>query len=119
MDLAMLLETMAAEEELSFALVVGRDGVLVGSATTGSVDVDAIGALASRSLLDLERLGRAAQGGAVKQLRLRCAGCLVLIEPLETSDVLVLGASGEENKDRVLDGLARNRKQIVQVLSDL
>jgi predicted regulator of Ras-like GTPase activity (Roadblock/LC7/MglB family) len=110
---------MTAEEGLSFALVVGRDGVLVGSAATDGVDVDAIGVLASRGLQDLERLGRAVQGGAVKQLRLRCADCLVLIEPLETADVLVVGASGEESKERLLDGLARNRKQIARALSEL
>jgi hypothetical protein len=43
----------------------------------------------------------------------------VLIEPLETADVLVVGAIGDESKERALDALARNRKQVVQALSDL
>jgi predicted regulator of Ras-like GTPase activity (Roadblock/LC7/MglB family) len=119
LDLAALLDAMTSEEGLSFALVVGRDGILVGSASVDGIDADAIGVLASRGLQDLERLGRAVQGGAVTQIRLRYAGCQMIIGILETSDVLVLGASGAGSAERLLDALARNHKQIAQALSEL
>jgi predicted regulator of Ras-like GTPase activity (Roadblock/LC7/MglB family) len=119
LDLAALLEAMTSEEGLSFALVVGRDGILVGSASAGSIDADTVGVLASRGLQDLERLGRAAQGGAVRQIRLRYAGCEVFIETLVTSDLLVVGVSGLGSTERLLDALARNRKHIAQALSEL
>jgi predicted regulator of Ras-like GTPase activity (Roadblock/LC7/MglB family) len=119
LDLAALLDAMTAEESLSFALVVGRDGILVGGATPADLDAEALGVLASRGLQDLERLGRAAQGGAARQFRLQYAGCLLLMEPLETSDLLVVGASGAESTERLLNALARHRKAIARALSDL
>ena len=120
MDLVDILATLTAEEGLTLALIVGRDGLLVeGRARAGGSDLEQIAAEAIRSLGDLERLGRLLAGGNLSQVRLRYDSYLLVVETLTPTDLLIAGIQGAGGTERLLDAVARYRTQLQQALIDL
>ena len=120
MDLVEMLASMTSDEGLSLVLIVGRDGLLVeGQARNSSTDLESLGAMATRALIDMERVGRAVAGGNLSQIRLRFDNYQLLIEVLTPSDVLVAGMSSTAHVERLLDTVARYRAQIQEALGRL
>lgn len=120
MDLLESLTTLTTGEGLAVALVVGRDGLLIeGQSRAGDLDLESIAALATRTLPELERLGRLTAAGALIQLRVRFDRYVLLIELLSASDVLVAGVESATGSERLLDAVARHRLQLQQALSNL
>jgi predicted regulator of Ras-like GTPase activity (Roadblock/LC7/MglB family) len=120
MELGEILATLTTDDGLAFALIVGRDGLLVeGQSRANSTDLEAIAVMATRALLEAERLGRVVAGGTISQMRLRLDSYLLLIETLTSTDVLVAGMQGAGNSERFLDAIAHHRPQLQQMLSGL
>src|SRR5579871_743208 len=102
MDLEDILAGMVGDG-LSLALVVGRDGLLVeGKAREGVLDLETIGAMATRAMVEMERMGRTVAGGNLAQNRLRFDRYILLIEAITTTDVLVAGAQGASGAEQLL-----------------
>ena len=120
MDLAEILTSMTQEHGLSAALIVGRDGLLVeGQSSDSTVDLESLGAIATRTLADLDRIGKEVHGDNLTQIRARFGRYYLVIEPLTESDVLVAGLAGPVDGQRLLDGIAAYRKPVLQALNDL
>jgi predicted regulator of Ras-like GTPase activity (Roadblock/LC7/MglB family) len=120
MDLVEILAGMTTDEGLSLAVIVGRDGLLVeGQARNSSTDLESLGAMATRALADMERLGRTVAGGNLSQIRLRFDNYQLLIEAITPGDVLVAGLSGTTHVERLLDAVARYRAPLQEVLAGL
>lgn len=120
MDLVEILASMTTDEGLSLALIVGRDGLLVeGQARNSSTDLESLGAMASRALGDIERLGRTVAGGNLSQMRLRFDNYQLLIETLTPGDILVAGLPSSSHVERLLDAVARYRAPIQEILGGL
>src|ERR1035437_7917042 len=120
MDLAEMLTGMVTEDGLSVALVVGRDGLLVeGQSRNNSLDLQAVGALATRAVADLDHLQSVLHGGAATRLRLRFEHFELLVEPVTDSDILVAGVSSATEGESLLDAAARYRKDLRQLLGGL
>jgi predicted regulator of Ras-like GTPase activity (Roadblock/LC7/MglB family) len=120
MDLQAILATMIADEGLSLALIVGRDGLLVeGQCRGDSLDLPSIGAMATRSLVGLDRMERVLASGPVNRLRLFFGSYQLLIEPVSESDILVAGVSNATDGGMLLDAVARCRGDLQRVLGDL
>jgi predicted regulator of Ras-like GTPase activity (Roadblock/LC7/MglB family) len=120
MDLQAILATMIADEGLSLALIVGRDGLLVeGQCRDESLDLPSIGAMATRSLVGLDRMERVLASGPANRLRLFFGSYQLLIEPVSESDILVAGVSSATDGGLLLDAVARYRADLQRVLGDL
>lgn len=119
-DLVALLGTLTDDEGLAVALVVGRDGLLIeGRSRASGIDLEPLAAMATRALLEMERLGRVIGGGNLSQMRLRFDRYQLLIEVLSPSDVLVLGTENAAGGERLLDAIARYRRPLREALADL
>jgi predicted regulator of Ras-like GTPase activity (Roadblock/LC7/MglB family) len=119
-DLVESLATLMTEEGLAVAFVVGRDGLLIeGQSRTGDMDLEPLAAMATRAVLEMERLGRTIGSGNLSQMRLRFDHYLLLIEVLSASDVLVAGVESASGSERLLDAMARHRYQIQEALNNL
>ena len=119
MDLEDVLAGMIGDG-LSLALLVGRDGLLVeGKARDTVLDRETIGAMATRAMVEMERMGRAVAGGNLAQIRLRFDNYILLIEAITTTDLLVAGVEGASGAERLLDAVARARTPLQQALSGL
>jgi predicted regulator of Ras-like GTPase activity (Roadblock/LC7/MglB family) len=120
MDLVEMLAGMTTDGGLSLALIVGRDGLLVeGQARNTSTDLESLGAMATRALIDMERLGRAVAAGNLSQIRLRFDSYQLLIEALTPSDVLVAGLQTSADAGRLLDVVASFRAPLQELLGGL
>ena len=119
MDLGEILAGMIGDG-LSLALLVGRDGLLVeGTAGDTVLDLETLGAMATRAMVEMERMGRTVAGGNLARIRLRFDSYILLIEAITTTDVLVVGAQGVSGAERLLDAVARARAPLQQALSGL
>jgi len=115
-----MLASMTTDGGLSLALIVGRDGLLVeGQARSTSDDLESLGAMATRALIEMERLGRSVAAGNLSQIRLRFDSYQLLIEALTTSDVLVAGLQTSTDAGRLLDTVARFRAPLQDLLGEL
>lgn len=120
MDLVEILARMTTDEGLAVALIVGRDGLLIeGQSRARGPDLEPLAAMATRALLEMERLGRVVAGGNLSQIRLRFDSYLLLIELLSPSDVLVAGLEGTVGGERLLDAVAHYRFELQRALSSL
>ncbi len=119
MDLAKILANMVTDEGLSVALIVGDDGLLVDGQCRGTVDLPAIGALASSTMSDLHHLGRTLEAGAAVRLRLRFEHYELLVESLTDTDLLVAGVPSAAEGERLLNASARYRSELRNLLGEL
>jgi predicted regulator of Ras-like GTPase activity (Roadblock/LC7/MglB family) len=120
MDLTEILASMVAEDGLSVALVAGTDGLVVDGQSRGSgIDLPALAAMAARSLVDLDSIGKSVSGGALNRLRLHFESYQLLIETVTSTDLLIAGVSNASDGGRLLDSVARYRQQLQELLGDL
>jgi len=119
MNLAEILVSMVMDDGLSMALVVGRDGLLLEGQSQGrDVDLETISALATKSVVDLDRLERTLGSGPVSRVRLRFQSYELLLEVLTETDILVAGVPSAMQSERLLDAVARYRDQLKVLLGD-
>jgi hypothetical protein len=120
MDLVEILASMITDEGLSVALIVGRDGLLVEGQSRGSgMDLQAVAAMAARSLVDADRMGKALNGGPVNRVRTRFESYLLSVETVTESDLLVAGVSNAADGERLYNAVARYYAQLQQLLGEL
>lgn len=120
MDLTETLASMISEDGLSLALIAGRDGLMVDGQSRGSgFDLPTIAAMAARSMVDLDRMGKSVNGGAFKRLRMHFESYQLLIESVSDMDLLIAGVASASDGERLLDTVARYRNQLQQLLGDM
>jgi predicted regulator of Ras-like GTPase activity (Roadblock/LC7/MglB family) len=119
-DLVEILASMITDEGLSLALIVGRDGMLVEGQSRGSgMDLDAVGAMAARSLVDADRVGKALNAGSANRLRVRFETFLLSVETISDSDLLVAAVSNPDDGERLYNAVARYVAQLKRILGEM
>jgi predicted regulator of Ras-like GTPase activity (Roadblock/LC7/MglB family) len=116
-NLKTLLGRFRAVESIELAAVVATDGLLIESAASPEVDVDAICAVASNGLAMAEALGREIDKGGAVQTMLEYEDGLVLIEPISGDAMLLLLANARDDLGYVRFLVAKHRDDMVDALS--
>jgi predicted regulator of Ras-like GTPase activity (Roadblock/LC7/MglB family) len=120
MDLVEILASMITDDGLSVALIVGRDGLLVEGQSRGTgMDLQAVGAMSARALVDADRVGKTLSAGSVNRLRIRFESYLLSVETVTDSDILVAAVSNPADGERLFNALARHFTQIQHLLGAL
>jgi predicted regulator of Ras-like GTPase activity (Roadblock/LC7/MglB family) len=115
-NLKALLGRFRAVESIELAAVVATDGLLIESAASPEVDVDAICAVASNGLAMAEALGREIDKGGTIQTMLEYEDGLVLIEPISADAMLLLLANARDDLGYVRFLVAKHRGDMLDAL---
>lgn len=116
-NLKTLLGRFNAVESIELAAVVATDGLLIESAASPAVDVDAICAVASNGLAMAEALGREVAKGGTVQTMVEYEAGLVLIEPISDDAMLLLLANDRDDLGYVRFLVAKYRDDMLDALS--
>jgi predicted regulator of Ras-like GTPase activity (Roadblock/LC7/MglB family) len=115
-NLKTLLGRFRTVESIELAAVVATDGLLIESAASAEVDVDAICAVASNGLAMAEALGREIDKGGTIQTMLEYEDGLVLIEPISADAMLLLLANARDDLGYVRFLVAKHREDMLDAL---
>jgi predicted regulator of Ras-like GTPase activity (Roadblock/LC7/MglB family) len=111
-----LLDRFRGVESVELAAVVATDGLLIESAASPHVDVDAICAVASNGLAMADALAREIDKGGTIQTMLEYEYGIVLIEPISDDAMLLLLANTREDLGYVRFLAAKHREDIADAL---
>lgn len=111
-----LLSRFHGLDSIELAAVVATDGLLIESAASPDVDVDAICAVASNSLAMADALGREIAKGEAVQTMLEYEQGLVVIEPISGDAMLLLLASSRDDLGYVRFLVSKHREDMVEAL---
>ena len=104
-DLTSILREVVEADQVQAALICRRDGLLMGGYACEQTDMDAVGALVSRSMDHHEALLKEVAGGCLRWTLTECERCFVFVQDLEREAVLSLVLSNEEDGKGMKDNL--------------
>ncbi|MEM2124374.1 MAG: roadblock/LC7 domain-containing protein [Methanolinea sp.] len=114
--LKQILNEFLKIDGVSAAVVVGRDGFVIESATTGKMDIDALGAMASTGLGTSEAMGKELGKGELRQMIVELEQGPILMSPLSPEEMIAIVASNEANVGRIRYELKKNKERLVAAL---
>lgn len=114
--LKQILNEFLKIDGVSAAVVVGRDGFVIESATTGKMDIDALGAMASTGLGTSEAMGKELGKGELRQMIVELEQGPILMSPLSPDEMIAIVASHEANVGRIRYELKKNKERLVAAL---
>lgn len=103
-------------EGVTAAVVVGRDGFVIESATSGKMDIDALGAMASTGMGTSEAMGKELGKGELKQMLVETEKGPIIMSPLSADELIAIVAENEVNVGRVRYDLKKNKDRLVAAL---
>jgi len=103
-------------EGVSAAVVVGRDGFVIESATSGKMDIDALGAMASTGIGTSEAMGRELGKGEIAQMLVELDRGPIIISPLSKEELIAIVAENSSNLGRIRYELKKNKERLVAAL---
>ena len=103
-------------EGVSAAVVVGRDGFVIESATSGKMDIDALGAMASTGIGTSEAMGRELGKGEIAQMLVELDRGPIIISPLSKEELIAIVAENSSNLGRIRYELKKNKERPVAAL---
>lgn len=103
-------------EGVTAAVVVGRDGFVIESATSGKMDIDALGAMASTGMGTSEAMGKELGKGELKQMLVETEKGPIIMSPLSADELIAIVAENEANVGRVRYDLKKNKDRLVAAL---
>lgn len=98
------------------AVVVGRDGFVIESAESGTIDTEALGAMASTGLGTSEAMGSELGKGEMQQMLVECENGPILLSPLSEDELIAIVAEKNVNIGRIRYELKKNRDRIIAAL---
>ncbi|MDI9632462.1 MAG: roadblock/LC7 domain-containing protein [Methanolinea sp.] len=116
MMLKQILNEFLKIDGVSAAVVVGRDGFVIESATTGKMDIDALGAMASTGLGTSEAMGKELGKGELRQMIVELEQGPILMSLLSPEEMIAIVASNEANVGRIRYELKKNKERLVAAL---
>jgi len=111
-----LLEEFLKVENVSAAVVVGRDGFVIESAVSGKIDIEALGAMASTGLGTSEAMGTILGKGEMYQMLVELQKGPILLSPLSADELIAIVADSSSNIGRIRYELKKNRDRIIAAL---
>jgi predicted regulator of Ras-like GTPase activity (Roadblock/LC7/MglB family) len=98
------------------AVVVGRDGFVIESAQTGSIDIEALGAMASTGLGTSEAMGSELGKGEILQLLVELENGPILLSPLSDDELIAIIGEKDVNIGRIRYELKKNKERLIAAL---
>jgi predicted regulator of Ras-like GTPase activity (Roadblock/LC7/MglB family) len=114
--LKQILSEFLRLDGVSAAVVVGRDGFVIESAETGSIDTEALGAMASTGMGTSEAMGTELGKGEMAQMMVEFDNGPILLSPLSEDELIAVVAEKEVNIGRIRYELKKNRERIIAAL---
>jgi hypothetical protein len=115
-DLKSLLSRFRLLESVELAAIVAHDGLLIESTAKPGVDVEAICAVASNSIVMAESLGREVEKGESLQTLLEYEYGIVLIETITHEAMLLIVANTREELGYMRFLVALHRMELAEAL---
>src|SRR5690349_16145745 len=107
------LSRVTEYEGVTFALLVGRDGLLIDSISkSGEADLENLAAIISNLMTQAERVGEQIEQGALAQMILEYEAFFVAVEPLG-DDIVVVGADKPANLGLLRTAIKRHRDELL------
>ncbi|NTW92113.1 MAG: dynein regulation protein LC7 [Methanoregulaceae archaeon] len=101
---------------VSAAVVVGRDGFVIESATSGKMDIDALGAMASTGIGTSEAMGRELGKGELTQMLVELDKGPIIVSPLSKDELIAIVADSTANLGRIRYEVKKNKERLVAAL---
>ncbi len=98
------------------AVVVGRDGIVIESAVSGKVDIDALGAMASTGMGTAEAMGNELGKGNLNQMMVELEKGPILLSPLARDELIAIVSDNSGNIGRIRYELKKNKERIIAAL---
>ncbi|NMB79380.1 MAG: dynein regulation protein LC7 [Methanomicrobiales archaeon] len=111
-----VLDEFLTIDGVSAALIVGRDGAVIESASAHSIDVDAIGSMVSTCLGSSEIIGGTLALGELHDLTVELDKGPVYLAPLTTNEIIAVVADTTGTVGHVRSELRKNRGRLVAAL---
>lgn len=115
-NLREMLEALAAREEVTAVLVVGRDGLLIDSAGRERVDAEAAGALSPGVLTQARELGAAAGREGAWSVVMEYKDGVGIVTEVSPDLAMVTFVKPGASFGRLLYELRHNREQIASLV---
>jgi predicted regulator of Ras-like GTPase activity (Roadblock/LC7/MglB family) len=103
-------------EGVSAAVVVGRDGFVIESATSGKMDIDALGAMASTGIGTSEAMGKELGKGELTQMLVELDKGPIIISPLSKDELIAIVADITANLGRIRYEVKKNKERLIAAL---
>lgn len=103
-------------EGVSAAVVVGRDGFVIESATSGKMDIDALGAMASTGIGTSEAMGKELGKGELTQMLVELDKGPIIVSPLSKDELIAIVADTTANLGRIRYEVKKNKERLIAAL---
>jgi hypothetical protein len=115
--LKQILGEFLSVEGVTTAVVVGRDGFVIESATSsGKMDIDALGAMASTGIGTSEAMGKELGKGELTQMLVELDKGPIIISPLSKDELIAIVADSTANLGRIRYEVKKNKERLVAAL---
>ncbi len=111
-----ILDSLLKVEGVTAALVIGRDGFVIESAATHSIDTDAVGAIAASSLSASESMGEELKLGTLGSVLIEYEQGPVALTPAGPDAVLAVVGDQSANLGRVRIEMRKIRQTVADQL---
>lgn len=111
-----VLDEFLTIDGVSAAVIVGKDGAVIGSAGSGTMNVDAIGSMVSTCLGSSEVIGGTLALGELHGMTVELDKGPVYLAPLTTTEIIAVVADTVGTVGHVRTELRKNRSRLVASL---
>jgi predicted regulator of Ras-like GTPase activity (Roadblock/LC7/MglB family) len=111
-----LVATVRQFEGVEAALVLGRDGLVIDSATDAGVDAEGVAARVPSILQFCDELGQAAAKGALRTAIVELDGGLVVLSAMSAEVLLLVLLRADANVGALLYDLRRHRSGLAALV---
>lgn len=111
-----VLDELLTIDGVSAAVVVGKDGVVIGSAAAGGMNVDAIGSMVSTCLGSSEVIGGTLALGEVHDMTVEMERGPVYLAPITANEIIAVVADTAGTVGQIRSELQKNRGRLVAAL---
>lgn len=111
-----LVGALRQREGVDAAVVLGRDGLLIDSETSGSVNPESVAALVPSIVAAAEEFGTHDSRGALTTVVLEYEKGIAIVAHLSADALLLVLAQSSANVGRLLFELRRNRENICSLV---
>jgi predicted regulator of Ras-like GTPase activity (Roadblock/LC7/MglB family) len=111
-----VLDEFLTIDGVSAAAIIGKDGVVIESAATGPINMEAIGSMVSTCLGSSEVIGGTLALGELHDMTMELDKGPVYLAPITASEIIAVVADTTGTVGHVRSELQRNRSRLVAAL---
>ena len=111
-----VLDEFLTIDGVAAAVIVGKDGCVIGSVTAGELNVDAIGSMVSTCLGSSEVIGGTLALGEVHDMTVELEKGPVYLAPITANEIIAVVADTAGTVGHIRSELQKNRGRLVAAL---